>query len=244
VRGVITAGGPIDGEYARVAGTTVKALAPVRGMTMLERAVDALRANGVAELGVVGGAEVQRSFADRVERFAADTGDGQGNLLAALDLWPDDGEPLLYATSDMPYVDGPSVASFLQRISDDALAMPLAAYGAFCARFPNAPPFGITLNGERVINGGFFYIPAGARRRLRAAATAMFSARKEPWRMATIAGPSLLVRFLVRTLSIEQIERRARKVLGIPAFAIRDCAPELAYDADTLDEYRYACDNP
>jgi hypothetical protein len=244
MKAVITAGAPVDGEYARVAGTAVKALAPVRGITMLERAVRALRANGVAEIGVVGGAEVQRVFADRVERFADDRSDGQRNVLAALDLWPENGEPLLYATSDMPYIDGPAIASFLQLVPPDALAMPLTEYAAFCARFPDAPPFGIRLCGERVVNGGIFYIPPGAREGLRSLATAMFSARKKPWRMAAIAGPALLARLVMGRLSIQHVERRAHDVLGIPARAVRGCAAELAYDADTVDEYCYACSHP
>jgi CTP:molybdopterin cytidylyltransferase MocA len=244
VKAVITAGGRLEGEYARIAGTTIKALAPVRGTTMLDRIIDALHANGIEEIGVVGGREVRHACGNRIARLVPDAGDGERNLLAALTMWPEDGDALIYAASDMPYVDGPALASFLDRVRADTLAMPLADYTAFTARFPGAPPFGITLGGERVVNGGVFHIPAGTRNALQSIALAMFSARKRPWRMATVAGPVLLARFVVRRLSIEHIERRAGILLDRPAQAVRACAPELSYDADTIDEYRYACNNP
>ena len=63
VRAVVTAGGRVDGEYARLAGTTVKALAMVRGVSMLDRILDALRGAGATHIAVVGGAEVRAACA-------------------------------------------------------------------------------------------------------------------------------------------------------------------------------------
>jgi hypothetical protein len=44
----------------------------------------------------------------------------------------------------------------------------------------------------------------------------------------------------VRCLSIADLERRARQTLGVPALGLRNCAPELAFDVDGENEYRYA----
>jgi GTP:adenosylcobinamide-phosphate guanylyltransferase len=240
VKAVITAGGPIDGAYAEMAGTNLKALAPVRGHTMLGRTIAVLRECGVAGIAVVGNEEIARACAGSVERIVPDAGSGSRNVLAALSAWPQDGDPLLYLTCDMPYIEAPAIRSFLDAVAPDTLAMPLTERDAFVARFPDAPPFGITLGGETVVNGGVFHIPAGAADRIRTFATRLFEARKAPWRMATIAGPALLVRFAFGRLTIAQLEVRARAVLSLPVKAVRDAAPELAYDADTVDEYRYA----
>lgn len=243
MKAVITAGAPIDGEFARLAQTRLKALAPVGGKTMLDRTIDALRGAGAGPIAVVGNDEVQRAIEDRVEKKIADRGTGAQNVLAALDAWPEDGEPLLYVTCDMPFVQSAHIAAFLRRVPREALAMPLAGIDAFRERFPGAPPFGITLAGETVVNGGIFYIPSGSSQRIRSFATALFDARKAPWKMASIAGPSLLLKFAIKRLSIETLEARARMLLGIAVVAIRGAAPELAYDADVADEYRYALDH-
>jgi CTP:molybdopterin cytidylyltransferase MocA len=237
---VITAGGQIDGAYAARAGTTLKALAPVRGRTMLARTIDALRACGLERIAVVGNDAIR----DECERVAPvtmvpDAGTGAGNVLGALDAWPDDAA-LLYLTCDMPYVDARSLRWVLDRIEPSTLSMPLAEHAAFVQRFPGAPPFGITLAGERVVNAGVFHIPAAARARIRAFATTMFEARKAPWKMATVAGPLVLLQFVFGRASIGALERRARSVLAMPVTALRNAPPELAFDADADAEYVYA----
>jgi len=239
---VITAGGPIDGEYAQLAGTPLKALAPVRGRTMLARTIDALRECGIDRIAVVGGTAVRDACEALAPlRVIPDAGSGSGNVLGALDAWPDEAS-LLYLTCDMPYIDARSLQWFLDRIDPGTLSMPLCEHAAFVRRFPDAPPFGIVLSGERVVNTGAFHIPAGSRARVRKLATTMFDARKAPWKMASVAGPLVLLRFALGRVSVGALEARARQVLGIPVTALRDAPPELAYDADTAIEYTYAVD--
>jgi len=240
MRAVITAGGRIAGEYARAAGTGVKALARVRGATMLDRCIDALREAGASRVAVVGGSEVRASCGARVDAFVDEAATGTENLVRALRAWPDDGEPLLYATSDMPYVDGRSIRAFLERAPVDGVAMPLTAYAEFVARFPGAPPCGITLAGERVVNGDVFYIGGGLARRVEAVAGRFFEARKHPWQMARLVSPRLTIRFLFRRLRIGDLEAHARGALGLAASAVRRCPPELTFDADTLADFVYA----
>jgi CTP:molybdopterin cytidylyltransferase MocA len=243
VKAVITAGGRVDGAFAESAGTRVKALAPVRGTTMLARMIVALRAAGVSEIAVVGGDEVRMACTASVDRFVSESPSGSENLLRALRAWPDN-ERLLYATSDLPYVTAAAIGDFVERVGQGTLAVALAEFGEFAARFPGAPPFGITLAGERVVNGGLFSIPHGATEKLASMATRFFEARKRPWRMASLVGPAVLIRFLSGRLRVADLETMALHVLQVPAQALRGCAPELAFDVDTAADYRYACTHP
>jgi len=240
MRAVVTAGGRIDGEFAQIAGTRIKALVRVRGETMLERMLEALRGAGVSEIAVVGGDDVRAACGPLVERFVDESPSGSENLLRALAAWPDSGR-LIYATSDLPYVTAGTIRDFLQRVGEGTLAVALAEHGAFTARFPGAPPSGIKLGRERVVNGGVFSIPQGATAKLATIATRFFEARKQPWRMASLVGPAVLFRFLSGRLRVRDLETMALHVLQVPAQALRGCAPELAFDVDTIDEYRYAC---
>lgn len=243
MKAVVTAGGRVDGDYAALAGTDVKAVAAVRGITMLDRVLDALRGAGVTRIAVIGGSEVRAACEGRIERFVGERETGERNVALALDAWEDDEEPLIYATSDLPYVTAAALAGFLERIPPGAIAMPIVRYDDFAARFPSAPPAGIALAGERVVNGGVFSLPPGSRDRIAALASTFFSARKAPWRMAALIGPIPLARLALGRLGVASIEREALRVVGMPCLAIRDCAPELAFDADTAAEYRYACEN-
>jgi hypothetical protein len=78
---------------------------------------------------------------------------------------------------------------------------------------------------------------------VREVAGRFFRARKSAVGMARLLGGALLLRFLVRRLRIADVERRAERVLGVRAAAIRAAAPGLCYDVDTLADYRYACEH-
>ncbi len=244
MKAVITAGGRIGAPYSDEAGTEVKALAVVRGATMLDRIIESLRGAGVTRIAVVGGADVSDACADRVELIVDEMPSGAENVLRALRAWPEDDEPLLYATSDLPYVTAGAIADFVRRVPPGAIAMALSDHAAFEQRFPGAPPCGIDLGGERVVNGGIFSLPGGSRASVADLATRLFDARKAPWRMATLVSPLTMLRLATGRLSIAHIEREAQRVAKLPAVAVRGCVPALAFDADTIAEYRYACENP
>jgi GTP:adenosylcobinamide-phosphate guanylyltransferase len=208
---------------------------------MLDRIIDALRFAGVDCIAVVGGDEVRNACADRVEKVVDESDRGSENVLRALRAWPNDGTPFLYATSDMPYVNGEAVLDFVGRVPDGALAMAVAEFSDFTARFPDAPPaFGITLAGERIVNGGLLSIPGGSAERIADFAMRLFDARKQPWRMATLVSPLMLIRFALGRLGISQLEATAERLVHVPAKAVRRCAPELGFDADDAPEFEYA----
>jgi CTP:molybdopterin cytidylyltransferase MocA len=239
---VVTAGGRVGGAFAQTIGTQVKALAPFAGSTLLHRTIAALREAGVERIAVVGGEEVRAACAAQVEQIVAESEDGAENLRRALYAWDGD-SPLLYATSDMPFVTGAAIREFLNATPSDTLALPLTEWRDFERRFPHAPPFGITLAKEKVVNGGIFAIPGGSARRIESFARRFFDARKSPLRMARLTGPVLLLQFVFKRLSVTQLQYHAHRLLGVPARAVRYAPPELAYDVDVLEEYRYALDH-
>ncbi len=236
---VITAGARVDGEFARRIGTPVKALARIGGRTLLAAGIDAARDAGVTRIAVIGGSDVREACGHSVDAVIEESQSGAANLQRALNAWSS-GEPLLYMTSDMPFIYGAVLRRFIEAVPPDALAVPITACRDFERRFPGAPPFGIEIGGERIVNGGVFWIPAGAAPAVEKLAMRFFDARKSVARMALLLGPALALQFALRRLSILALERQARHRLGIPAMAIRGASPELAYDIDTLDEYVYA----
>ncbi|MHB8462271.1 MAG: NTP transferase domain-containing protein [Vulcanimicrobiaceae bacterium] len=239
---VITAGGRIDGAFAARAGTGYKALAPIRGVTPLASVIAAARGAGAQRIAVVGDDEIRRACQNDVDLIIADTGSGSGNVRAALRAWPQ-ADPLLYLTSDMPYIDSAHLVDVLSRIGGDTMAMPLTSHAAYSRRFPSAPRAGIRLRSGTYVNGGVFVIPPGVSAHLERLASQFFDARKSPLRMARLVGLSFLLAFLTRRLDIPALEGRCETVLGVPVCALQDAAPELGFDIDDLDHYVYACEN-
>ena len=236
---VITAGARVNGEFARRIGTPVKALARIGDRTLLAASIEAARQAGVTRLAVVAGSEVREACAQSVDAIVEESESGAANLQRALHAWGADA-PLLYMTSDMPFIGGAAVREFVEAVPAGALALPVTDCREFESRFPGAPPFGIEIGGERIVNGGVFWIPAGAAATVEQLAMQLFDARKSVARMALLLGPVLCLQFVLRRLTIAGLEKQARRRLGFPAIAIRGASPDLAYDIDTLDEYAYA----
>jgi molybdopterin-guanine dinucleotide biosynthesis protein A len=234
----ITAGGRIDGPFAARIGTDVKALAPWRGRTLVDAALDAARAAGATRVAVVGAAAVLDHCAADIDEGVAEASTGEANLHNALATAR--ANALVFLTSDLPFVDGAALERFVARARDDDAAMAVAEVDDYALAFPGAPEHTTAIGRERVCGGSVFYFGAGVAPRIADVATRLFTARKSIWAMARLLGPALLARFALRRLTIADVERRADHVLALRARAIRHSAPGLAYDVDTLEDYEYA----
>ncbi len=235
----ITAGGRVSGEFARLIGTDVKALARVGQSTMLDYAIDAARAAGALGIAVIGGEEVKAACQSRVQRVIPESTLGAANVHAALSAWED--ERTLLLSSDLPFITGDALGAFIDRVPSNTLAMPLALADAYERTFPDSSPHVTAIGAERVANGSLFLFPARGAAIVDDLARKFFLARKSLLQMALLTGPRLLAKFALGSLRIADLEDQASRRLGFPVAAIRDCAPELCYDIDDLAEYRYAC---
>ena len=235
---VITAGGRIGGDFATTIGTTIKALAPIGDRRLIDLAIDAARAAGAARIALVGGEDVRAHCGDRVERFIPESTSGFLNVKNAIQAW---GEArVLYLTSDLPFVTGAGVRDFTARAGEALVAMPLASEADYTARFPGAPPHLMTLGGRRFASGSVFLLTPRALEPLWPIVEGLFAGRKNALAMAGMLGPALLARYVFRRLRVEDIERRATRVMGGPAAAVWDADPGLCYDIDIEAEWQYA----
>jgi GTP:adenosylcobinamide-phosphate guanylyltransferase len=234
----ITAGGRVSGKLARAIGTDVKALACVHDRSLVDVAIAAAKAAGARRIAVIGGAAVREHCAARVDEVIAESGDGRENIRKAIETGAT--EPLLLMTSDLPFISGVDVATFLERCGGADVALPLASEADYVARFPGAPAHVTRLGAERIANGSIVYFGSGVAPRVLAAAQRLFDARKSLVRLASVLGPRLLFRYIAGRLCIADVETRAYELLGVEARAVRDASPALCFDVDTLADYRYA----
>ena len=234
----ITAGGRANDAFAREIGASVKALAVVNGVTLLDRAIDAARGAGARRVVVIGGEHVRARCEHRVEAVLEESASGSENVRRAIASCAD--EPLLLCSSDMPFVTSAAMLDFVTRARWFDLALPLAEGAEYERIYPDAPPHVTALGRDRVANGNVVYFGPGVATRAIDVAQRFFDARKSLTRMAALLGPTLLVRFATRTLRIAHVEARGHRVLGLDVRAIRAASPTLCFDIDSIDDYRYA----
>lgn len=246
---VLPAGGRLKGRFADETGAEVKALIRFGGQTVLERTLSTLRATGRVERAVVIGPEEIAAHpasrtADAVlpERYSS----GPSNILRGIEwLRETDGgryaERVLIVATDLPYLTPDSLTSFLDCCPPGMdICVPLVNRGEFEVRYPGTRNKYVRLRDGEWTMGCAFLVNPRAVAANRALMERVFSARKSQLGMARLLGPGIIARFLTRRLTVDHVANRCRQILGCTAGGITGSAPELAFDIDRPEEYRYA----
>jgi CTP:molybdopterin cytidylyltransferase MocA len=218
----------------------VKALLKIRGRTLLEVVLDAVRATGRAEQTVViGSAEVQGCLQSPYETFVPERAGACENLIAGLQAvaqYP----RALYLTSDLPFVTAEAINRFLDACPSEAqLCYAIVRREQFEARFPNSPSTYARLRDGEFAAGCALLVEPAALLQREEWIRQVTQRRKSLWQLALLAGLPVLLKYVTRQLRVADVERRARQLLGMHCRAV-ECDPEFAYDIDTPQEYDYA----
>jgi hypothetical protein len=248
VDAILPAGGRISGEFAREAGTELKALIRLGRWTVLERVLASLGATGrIGRTVVIGPKEVMSHPAARLADVALPEGaSGPANIFRGIEwLYVANGRRhsrrILILTTDLPFLTPEAVTGFVGACSPGLdLCLPILKREEFELRFPHRSARYVRLrDGEWMIGCAFLVDPAALTRN-RSVVERAFAVRRSRLGMARLLGPSFVLRFLARRLVVSHIEQRCEDMLGCTGRGIRGCAPELAFDIDYPEDYRYA----
>lgn len=237
---IVLAGGETDPEWSAHADVSQRAMVPVAGMPMYQRVVDALRqVPEIAEILVVGAVPEGAGY-----RVLAP----QESLLANVrrGLEASQHESVLFATADIPFLTPESVRFFLEASLQSGAALTYAVVPAAVCRekFPQLSRTTVRLREGEVTGGNLFWARRSVALKELPRLEALHRARKQPLKLAWQLGPGLLLRFVLaqklspRWLGIEDIERRAARMLGVPVKAILTPYAEVGTDIDRLQHWQ------
>lgn len=233
--------GPDDPLYAYTQGRP-KALLDMDGQTMLERVVAALQASPQVEDIVIVGipaktlAAADLSFARPVAALP-DAGSMIANMQAGAAWFREhrpEAEVVLGCSSDIPSITRQTVDEFIEacRPWDKAVYYNLVSRARLEARFPNSRRTYSRYRDVEAAGGDMVIARLDVLDKNRSLIESLTAARKQPWRIAALVGPRLLIKFLFHRITIADIERAAERIIGAPVQIILDGPPELAMDAD------------
>jgi molybdopterin-guanine dinucleotide biosynthesis protein A len=241
VDALVLAGGRIDGEFAAAVGTQVKGLAPVAGEPMLTRVARALVATPqVGRVCVVGPESVRAALPEGC-LWQPETDTAFDNILAGIAaLEAGDDCRILVCGADVPAISPEGAADLLARAPAEAdFALPVVRREMVQARFPGDSDLYVPLREGHVTGGSQYVLRAGALRRNRELLLRLFAQRKSQLAMAGTLGLPFIARLLTRRLTIAEVERRASHLTGSHCRAVPDCHAELAFDVDSLADWRF-----
>lgn len=249
VNAILPAGGRIDGRFAAETGVNVKALIFIDGRTVLERTLDALRATGVVDrIIVIGPKEIaDHKASEKADAVLPEGGNsGPANILRGIEwLYKENGNKYdkraFIITTDLPFLNPQVITAFLDACPSDAdLCAPLVHKDDFEARFPGSDNIYVRLMDGEWTMGSSFLVNPEAIHRNRDVIERVFAVRKSQIGMARLLGIGFIFRLITKHLTIDHIERRCGEILGCTGTAVRESPPELAYDIDHIEEYKYA----
>jgi hypothetical protein len=246
VHALLPSAGRIEAPFSDGAGASVKALIEIGGQTLLERSIHALRESGaVDQIVVIGPPEVLEHPASRLADLALEDG-GAGasapdNIFRGLEQLPPGEEArALVVTTDLPFIGARAVREFVGACPPDKqISISVCEREPFEKRFPDAGGEWVRLRDGQWTIGGLYLLDAAALLQARPHMERLFQTRKSQWQMARLLGPLFIARFATKRLSTAHILERCERVLGCSGAAVA-CAPELAFDVDTLDEFAFA----
>jgi molybdopterin-guanine dinucleotide biosynthesis protein A len=242
---IVPAGGTIDAEFAARAGTSVKALIEFNGITMIETVLNSLKETGkIRNIVVIGERRIQE-IAEKHGAHGLEPGQtGPENIFRGLDkLQQLEGnlDRAMIVTCDLPFLTSEIVLKYMQLCpTDKDICVPIIDADEFTRTYPGTTSTFVKTRDGTFTIGGMFMMNGNRLRDLRPAIERVFAKRKSKVGMAMLIGPGFVLKWLTKSLTIRDLERKIESMLGCTGSAVRGAPVELAYDIDDLEDYDYA----
>ncbi len=235
---------------AEATGALCKSLAPVAGIPMVLRVIEALKAADEVDSIILCGpsreiisrsAQLSRALSGNNIRWIAHRETPSTSTYAALQEI-DQGKPVLVTTADHALLTPQIVDYFCSqaRQTDFDLTVGLASYDMLSKAFPNC-----RRTVTKLKDGGFCSCNLFAFLTPESYSAADFwrrveQQRKKPWRIVSICGWLTVFRFLLGQLTMAEGLQRISQRLGLKAGVVMMTQPEAAVDVDTVKDLALA----
>ncbi len=228
---VVLAGGGDPGGLADGRQIAAKALVPLDGRPVVGYVLKALRHSAsVASIVYLGPLEAGLDGIDcslpaghwLVDTLALGLG-------AALAQKP---RRILVATADIPWITGAMVDRFVEAAPTADLIYPIVPERAARAQFPDQLRTFVRTSSGRFTGGNVLLLSPEVVPNLLTVADRVVRARKNPIALSALFGLDVIFGFLLGTIGVPRLERRASRILGYEARAMVTEDAALAADVD------------
>ena len=224
-----------------------KAMIPIAGQPMITYVIDSLANSAyIQDIVVVGLPESADLGNDHQIGRLPDAGSIIDNYRSGM-TYARKGTPLLDAiilcSCDIPTITPQIVDSFISQClqSEHDLYYSVVERSVMESRFPGSNRSYVHLRDADFAGGDILLAKPGLILDNRELWSRLESSRKNAFRQARLLGIVTLIKLLTRRLSLDEIERRACKVLGIDGKVIPVAHAELGMDVDTPVQLEIVC---
>ena len=240
MRAVILAGErPGENPLTAAGGVACKALLPIGDRSMLQRVLDALRrAETVDEIIVCGPAALSHHPGMNDTPLVAAAETPALSVLSALETLSDD-EPVLVTTADHALLRAEIVDYFVSAANAAPADVTAGVARLELVRdaYPQRKKTPHRLRGGSWCGCNLFLMHTPAARAAPEYWRRVEANRKRPWRAAGIVGWSFLLRYLLRSMTLESATRHIANRMGINVQTVALPFAEAAVDVDSVADW-------
>jgi len=143
-------------------------------------------------------------------------------------------EKVLLSSCDIPLITGEMIEDFLGRCREAEVDVyyPIIEKSLVMKRFPMSQRTFVRLRDGIFTGGNVLLVNPAKLREIEPVVREVIRLRKSPFRLASRLGFLFLLRLLTGGIRIAEVERKAEKLFGIRARAVRMPYPEIGTDLD------------
>jgi GTP:adenosylcobinamide-phosphate guanylyltransferase len=244
-------------EYVSAQGTGEvenKVLIPIAGREMIHYVAEAVAGSSrVGRMAIVGLSPEEFGFTGPVEYVPARGGifdniaAGIDHLLADTDAFPGQEDPaatlILVVSADMPLLTTEMVDYFIDACLpvDADIYYSVVERSVMEGRFPDAGRTFVRLRDGSFAGGDLLMLRPSVIQTNRQLYRELSASRKSAWQMVRLLGLGMIVRFLTRSLTVAQAEKKVSQTLGCRGKAIISPYAELGMDVDKPHQLDMVC---
>lgn len=246
---IILAGGENTSDLKKVAPYDNEALIIIGNYPMIYYVYQTLRSSKqINRIAVSGPVEALKTILPRDERLVFVNGGENAieSFAYAMKALEKNGvsSKVLIMPTDIPFITVEAVEDFLRRCeaSDADFYYPVTSREVNEKKFPGVQRTYVRLQEGTVTGGNLFLIRSSIVDKTLEMGTKLVERRKNPLAMAKLFGFSLVFKYCLGRLSIDMVEKRFYKVLGITGKGIISPYAEVGVDVDKPSDLALAQD--
>ncbi len=237
---VVLAGGGKPEPLTEQEGVSNKAFIKIHNRPILSYVLDALQqASSINRILVVGPKEELKELAGVGHDFeaVAEQGSMLENLAAGFNLIEPE-KPCLVVTGDIPLINAEVIEQFLTLCApfEYDLYYPVLTRESCLERFPKTERTYVRLKEGHVTGGNIGLVRPVWFLKNRARLELFISYRKKPLKLLKILPLSLALKYLLKSLSVKDLEYHLSRLLFLKAQAVFCDCVEIAVDVDKISD--------
>lgn len=238
---IVLAGAKNDGRLQEVANCEYEALIPINGKPMINYVIQVLKSSQwINRIIVVGYPEMKSELDPSV--ILLEAGESLAdNLKIGID-YLNHREHVLVITSDIPMLNVEALEDFLTRCSEleGDIFYPIISRESNENTYPGTERTYFHLKEGIFTGGNVVLIGPSVVEACYAMINRVLNLRKNPWRLVQLLGFNFILKFIMRNLSISEIEKRVAHLFGIKGIAVISPYPEIGTDIDKPSDWELA----